>query len=1103
MNLATLRSRVAAAFFAAVFAASSASAALLATNNFETAYDGFSSSADLSTLVSLESYEPSGQPSDPAPAPFSGFGVSGFGAKYLLIDSGSATVWRSFGAKSSDVYFDSFVQMEPSATAVSWESDAKLVMFLDAETNLCVVSGTDAADRTAVTNVLDVAIEAGSWRRLTIKAIAGDVYSFNVYLDGVLLQTADSVPVSTFYSLVDGTTVSEIGFKGEGALDDMVVRTTAPVFSGTVGATVNGEDFPTLEDALAANSKGATITLAADHAEPVVTSASGTYAIKPGSYAFGGLYGKGGTFVSSSTSDGVTTYTVAAPAVVWDGAASQYNFENLTRVCGDNTYTINLNEMNTVDDNYTHVLIGSDNQKKAVTITAVNSDPSVTNAFGTSGQISVIMKSRGLALADNPTRGLIGVMDGNLYQSDDNGLKVGSTTYNTRGVGVYWEGNHYNHKDNPAPPLSSGEQVHAITYDSTSAGLAIFVNGTRVYDRSGAVDASFKVPTGVILGGVDTDGSGKIYAQCGMEIEAVAVFAAKLTDAQIASYVFPSEIGPDIDLDATVSVAVDTPVSTINALLPGKSEIWILADDGVTITGDAAFAATKVHFFSAGEVVVIPPAGNEAEFDFSGVANPVVAYSGTTPTKEGNYFTSTKIPTWITDSTKWTGTLKLEYRTIADFNPNNYGNELSTIRAKGLYVYFQDLSEPLVCLPTIELETHTALGYGLNVYNGYSRDASNPNRMIVINKLKGDGGLWTSGSAGTVLMNVRDWSEFTGKLQLVNKIVVLGDFVPPIGTFNVSGGIYIGTNETAEIHGQWRADGGIHVHGNLTAAGVGTDWLRAGTIVKTYDSGTFTLTSTGNGQETETDTSYANITGTGTLKYDGAGWRALSTNNFPTAMTLENEQTGNLLLSRAGTYTIGSFAGTQNIEGNYGVSSAHRYLRVLQAKDTEWSGTIKVDTAYGADAARFKGLIVAAGTGSSPTGTLTLSGTQVQKAALTVEAGAKVNLTGTWVGPVTVAGKFGGPGTVTGSVTLSSGATLDASNGALTVSDDVSLSGSIRVNLPSAGPMTLLTTTGGTISADGVRVRAYVGNERCGNMDLVVDGNTLKLVSRGLMLRLQ
>ena len=1095
MNLATLRSRVAAAFFAAVFAASSASAALLATNNFETAYDGFSSSADLSTLVSLEAYESGGQPSDPAPAPF-----SGFGSKYLQVDSGAATVWRTFAEKSSDVYFDSFVQMEPSASAVSWSSDAKLVMFLDAETNLCVVSGTDATDRTAVTNVLDVAIEAGSWRRLTIKAIAGDVYSFNVYIDGIMRQTAGSDPVSTFYSLVAGTSVSQIGFMGEGALDDMVVRTTAPVFDGDVGATVNGEDFATLEDALAA-ADGATVTLAADHAAPILATASGSYSVAPGSYAFGGIVGKGGTFVSSSTSDGVTTYTVVAPAVVWDGAASQYDFSTLTRVNGDNTYTMNINEMNTVDDNHSFVRIGDENAKKAVTITAVNSDPSITNAFGTAGQISVIMKSRGLALEDNSARGLIGVMDGNLYRSNDNGVKVGSATRNKTALAVFWNGYYYNQQTSPSPALSTGEQRHAFAYDSTSAGAIAYLDGTRVYSNNGAVDANFKVPTGIILGGVDTDGSGMMYAQCGLEIEAVAVFAAKLTDAQIASYVFPSEIDPDIDPGATISVAVDTPVSTINSLLPGKAEIWVLADDGVTITGDTTFTAVKVHFVSAGEVIVTPPADNAAEFDFSKTANPVVAYSGAAPTQSGNVFTSTTIPTWITDSSKWTGTLKLEYVVITDFDPNYFGNELSTLRAKGIYTYFKSSSTPLVCLPTIELETYPGL-YGMNVYNGYSRDSSNPDRIIVINKLKGDGALWTGDYADTVLINVRDWSEYTGRLQIVNKIVVLGDFVPPIGTFNASGSIYVGTNETAVIRSQWRADGGIHVHGTLKAPGVGTDWLRSGTVVRTYDSGVFVLTSTGNGDEAETAVSYSSITGTGTLKYEGAGWRALSSKNFPTTMTLENEQAGNLLLSRAGTYTVGSFAGTKNIEGNYGVAAAYRYLRVLQAKDTEWSGTIKEDKAYGADAARFKGLIVAPGTGSSPTGTLTLSGTQIQKAALTVESGAKVNLTGTWIGPVTVAGTFGGAGTVTGDVTFSRGATLDASNGALEASGDVSLSGFITVRLSSAGQATILTTTGGTITANDVRVRVFVGDERCGNMSVVVDGNALKLVNRGTMLRL-
>ena len=87
------------------------------------------------------------------------------------------------------------------------------------------------------------------------------------------------------------------------------------------------------------------------------------------------------------------------PVVVWDGAASEFNFSNLTRTVGDNTYTLNLHA-NTTDANYSYILIGSENAKAGVTITATNTDPAVTNAFGESGAVSVILKCSNLNLTD-------------------------------------------------------------------------------------------------------------------------------------------------------------------------------------------------------------------------------------------------------------------------------------------------------------------------------------------------------------------------------------------------------------------------------------------------------------------------------------------------------------------------------------------------------------------------------------------------------------------------------------------------------------------------------------------------------------------------------
>ena len=201
----------------------------------------------------------------------------------------------------------------------------------------------------------------------------------------------------------------------------------------------------------------------------------------------------------------------------------------------------------------------------------------------------------------------------------------------------------------------------------------------------------------------------------------------------------------------------------------------------------------------------------------------------------------------------------------------------------------------------------------------------------------------------------------------------------------------------------------------------------------------FTLTSTGNGSEGETDTDYARIQGTGSLKYEGTGWRALTTNKLSTAVTLVNEQAGDILLSRALTYNIGSLSGSKKFQGNY--DSGKRYLNIVQTKDTEWSGTITAD-----GQSRLEGFSLDA----TSTGTLTLSGVETQTATLAVNGGS-VNLAGTWVGDTTVSGTFGGTGTLTGNLTFSDGATFKA----FAADDEDGLVVSGTVGYPAEGTVTV------------------------------------------------
>ena len=590
--------------------------------------------------------------------------------------------------------------------------------------------------------------------------------------------------------------------------------------------------------------------------------------------------------------------------------------------------------------------------------------------------------------------------------------------------------NNRNPADSAIALPSSASGYFLFSY-SASSGVRLYI-GDNPSSLVGAEKSNYhfsdKTISSISFGGAKTwtynDGWPNLV------IEKVALFTgAYLTASDVADYEFPSEVG---------MFRSDVTVTEINAAFGSESEITVRLADGVTVTGDTNFNASTVHFICDGSFNMTPPANNEATFDFSGVTgHPVLIYSAL-PSVSGSKFTSNVIPTFVTDSTQWRGTISLNGIAVTDFTSNPYGNESSVVRLNNVSGYFNAPSNAAFT-NTVPVEIVGTL----TINNGASANDGNPNRCTVFKKLSGSGTISTDTTANKVVVVIQDASEFTGNIGLNGKLIVFGDAMPSYidnNKFdNMTGSIWVmeGASVTTQpASGIWWAVGGIKLAGELRASGL--DKFGGGTYITTSDTGIFTLTSTGNGVETETDTSYARISGTGALKYEGAGWRALSATDFPTNMTLINEQAGDLLLSRAQTYTIGSLAGSKKIQGNYG--SGNRYLRVLQAKDTEWSGLINPD-----GSSRFKGLIVAPGV--STNGTLTLSGTQTQSAALTVEAGAKVNLTGTWVGATMVSGTLSGTGTVNGALTLADGSTLIANT-----ADPLTLS---SLSLPSTGTVTI------------------------------------------------
>ena len=650
----------------------------------------------------------------------------------------------------------------------------------------------------------------------------------------------------------------------------------------------------------------------------------------------------------------------------------------------------------------------------------------------------------------------------------------------------------------PTFPAASGYALFAY---NNARGMYL-ATGTSVSNMTGSenADSRYYFNDGTIsklgLGGSPDGEYGVGWP--GLIIEKVALFTGEYyTAADVAEYEFPSEVG---------MYKSDVNVSTINAAHTDETEIDVYLADGVTVTGDTTFTATKVNFHCEGSFYMTPPANNEATFDFSTnnvTGSPVIIYAGAFPSfSSGTTFTANSIPTnFVTDSAQWTGTIWIKNANAVDFAPNNFGNASSTVRLSGVSGYFAN--DTVSCDPAIELVNDT-YSYGLNVNDGYSRDGSNPYRRVTINTLKGSGALWTGDSAPTVLFNVLDWSGYTGSIQLVNKIVVFGSTVPSVSEFNTAGAIYVGSGATVTLPAQWRADGGIHVYGTLESDSM--DKIRAAdtannipaTRIVTYDTGMFTVKGAGGTRQFNVD--YSQVTGNGTLKFEGSNWFTLPSNNtISTNLTLCPARTSGLVIPPGG-ITVGSLAGSgdlrSDLEAAQGGVATQRDFTIVQSKDTAWSGIFSNGDRIGT-------IYVKPGESA---GTLTLSGTQTADNNLVVESGAKVNLTGTWVGATTTAGTLGGTGAITGDLTLSDGATFNVANlsDPLTVEDGLSMSGNVTIRLP-AGTSTSCTiiTTGNRPKIDGVTFDIYVGDTLCKTMHVTATDNGLKVVPNGFIFKLQ
>lgn len=278
---------------AAAVAMLTASARVTDTQSFETSFSDFEPSVAAEDESALVDYDNDG-PDFAAP-----YNFADFGSKYLSLDTGDATLWRTNTGNAA--YLDMVMQFNPCTETPTVDSDTKISVYLNASSNLVVLAGPAVNDEPTVYET-NGKLNPGDWGRVTISAVEG---GFKIRLNGTELESLDETPVSTFPSLTGDSAILEVGFSGSGKLDDFVARTTDP-FLQNPAATIGGEGYASFADALA-DDPTATPQLEAD-ASYTIASRGGSVGVKLNNHTLT-VTAPEGLYAYPTTSGDVTTYT--------------------------------------------------------------------------------------------------------------------------------------------------------------------------------------------------------------------------------------------------------------------------------------------------------------------------------------------------------------------------------------------------------------------------------------------------------------------------------------------------------------------------------------------------------------------------------------------------------------------------------------------------------------------------------------------------------------------------------------------------------------------------------------------------------------------------
>ena len=289
----------------------------------------------------------------------------------------------------------------------------------------------------------------------------------------------------------------------------------------------------------------------------------------------------------------------ATPVAVWDGGSADYNFTQLTRG-GYTLAQIGQGYSTQAAANGSYLQIGESNTEAAFTLK--KSDGS------NMGASTVIIKFEDMPANGGYNRALLSFLKNGTFNN------VSDIPYPFIGVAeeknlswassFIWDNGIWDSASNVRTPnaFSAGQHTAALAY-SYAAGSAFYVDGVLRGSSSGLKAQDYN-PLGVAIGGVaDSRTSNKFYAMTGMKVTAIAFFEDKISDADVASYVFPS----DADKLWTATVSANTAWADIawdgNKTWQAdmsEAKVQLTIESGATVTAPASLTVDNLIVSGAG-----------------------------------------------------------------------------------------------------------------------------------------------------------------------------------------------------------------------------------------------------------------------------------------------------------------------------------------------------------------------------------------------------------------------------------------------------------------------------------------------------------------------